>query len=56
MRTAVCPGSFDPVTKGHLDIIKRASGLFDKVIVLVVENPDKNPSFTVKERWNSSKR
>ena len=50
MRTAVCPGSFDPVTKGHLDIIKRATGLFDKVIVLVVINPDKNTTFSVEER------
>ena len=50
MRIAVCPGSFDPVTYGHLDIFKRASKLFDKVIVLVVINPDKHPSFTVEER------
>ena len=50
MRTAVCPGSFDPVTKGHLDIIKRATGLFDKVIVLVVINPDKTTTFSVEER------
>lgn len=50
MRTAVCPGSFDPITYGHLDIIKRAAKLFDKVIVLVVINPDKSPSFTTQER------
>ncbi|MEG2203824.1 MAG: pantetheine-phosphate adenylyltransferase [Oscillospiraceae bacterium] len=50
MRIAVCPGSFDPVTYGHLDIIKRACTLFDKVIVLVVINPDKHPSFTPQER------
>ncbi|MDF3006095.1 MAG: coaD [Oscillospiraceae bacterium] len=50
MRIAVCPGSFDPVTYGHLDIFKRASKLFDKVIVLVVINPDKHPSFSVEER------
>ncbi len=50
MRIAVCPGSFDPITLGHLDIIRRASKLFDKVIVLVVVNPDKNPSFTPEER------
>ena len=41
MRIAVCPGSFDPITKGHLDIITRASKLFDKVIVLVVINAAK---------------
>ncbi len=49
-RIAVCPGSFDPVTNGHLDIIRRASTLFDKIIVLVVANPDKNPAFTPQER------
>ncbi len=50
MRIAVCPGSFDPVTLGHLDIIKRASMLFDKVIVLVALNAGKNPSFSPEER------
>lgn len=50
MRIAVCPGSFDPITLGHLDIIKRASKLFDQVVVLVVINPDKAPSFTPEER------
>lgn len=49
-RVAVCPGSFDPVTLGHLDIISRASKLFDKVIVLVSTNLSKNPSFTLTER------
>lgn len=43
MRTAICPGSFDPVTYGHLDIFKRASKLFDRVIVLVSINPDQAP-------------
>ncbi|WP_294407675.1 pantetheine-phosphate adenylyltransferase [uncultured Ruminococcus sp.] len=51
MRIAVCPGSFDPVTLGHLDIINRASKLFDKVIVLVSFNKSKNTaSFTSRER------
>ncbi len=51
MRIAVCPGSFDPVTLGHLDIIERASSLFDKVIVLVSFNPAKNKAvFSVNER------
>lgn len=51
MRIAVCPGSFDPVTYGHLDIISRASKLFDKVIVLVSYNPSKQTAcFSVKER------
>lgn len=46
----VCPGSFDPVTLGHIDIIARASCLFDEVIALVIVNPAKNPSFTAAER------
>ncbi len=49
-RVAVCPGSFDPVTFGHLDIISRATKLFDKVIVLVSMNLDKHPAFTLTER------
>lgn len=47
---AICPGSFDPVTNGHLDIIRRAANQFDHVVVLVVINPDKIPSFTSEER------
>lgn len=50
MRIAVCPGSFDPVTNGHLDILRRASKLFDKVIVAVSVNADKHASFTFEER------
>lgn len=49
-RIAVCPGSFDPVTVGHVDIFKRASKMFDKVIVLVSVNPNKKPSFSPIER------
>lgn len=49
-RVAVCPGSFDPVTYGHLDIISRATKLFDKVIVLVSANLEKHPVFTLTER------
>ena len=45
-RIAVCPGSFDPITYGHLDIIKRASKLFDEVVVLISVNAAKSPSFT----------
>lgn len=48
--TAICPGSFDPITNGHLDIIKRASKMFDRVIVLVLPNAAKKASFTVEER------
>ena len=49
-KIAVCPGSFDPITFGHLDIIKRASTLFDKVIVLISVNSAKKPSFSLYER------
>ena len=49
-RVAVYPGSFDPVTNGHLDIIERALVVFDKVIVAVLENPEKQPLFHVEER------
>jgi pantetheine-phosphate adenylyltransferase len=47
---AVYPGSFDPVTYGHIDLIKRASGIFEEVVVAVAHNPTKNPIFSVKER------
>ena len=50
MRRAVCPGSFDPVTHGHLDIIGRAAGLFDEVVVAVLVNKSKRSLFTVEER------
>jgi pantetheine-phosphate adenylyltransferase len=47
---AVCPGSFDPVTYGHLDVIHRAAGVFDKVIIAVLKNSSKNPLFSIEER------
>jgi len=50
MKRAVCPGSFDPITFGHLDIIERASNHFDQVIVAVLENRTKSSLFTVPER------
>ena len=50
MATAVYPGSFDPVTRGHLDIIKRAAKINDQLIVAVLINSAKNPLFTVEER------
>lgn len=50
MVTAVYPGSFDPVTNGHLDIINRASRVFDRLIVVVMENPRKNAMFSMDER------
>lgn len=48
--TALYPGTFDPVTLGHVDIIKRAAGLFDRLVVAVADNPEKETLFTVKER------
>jgi len=50
MRTVIYPGSFDPVTNGHLDIIHRAARLFDQVIVAVASNETKQPLFTLQER------
>ena len=50
MSTAIYPGSFDPITLGHLNIIRRASKIFDKVVVCVMVNSSKNPMFTRDER------
>ncbi len=49
-RIALYPGSFDPVTRGHLDILERASLIFDRVVVAVLENPAKSPLFSTAER------
>ncbi|RFU71157.1 pantetheine-phosphate adenylyltransferase [Peribacillus saganii] len=49
-KIAVCPGSFDPITFGHLDIIQRGAKVFDEVYVVVMNNSSKNPLFTVEER------
>lgn len=49
-RRAVCPGSYDPVTAGHLDVIERAAALHDEVVVVVLHNPAKAGTFTVEER------
>ena len=51
-RIAICPGSFDPITNGHLDIISRSSRIFDKLYVVVLNNESKNPLFSVEERMN----
>ncbi|MBP2635444.1 MAG: coaD [Firmicutes bacterium] len=50
MRIGVCPGSFDPVTNGHVDIFYRASKMFDLLLVAVFHNPNKKPLFTMQER------
>lgn len=50
MKIAVYPGSFDPITNGHIDVIERASKIFDKVIIAVGDNPEKKPLFTIQER------
>ena len=50
MRIGVCPGSFDPVTNGHVDIFERGSRLVDKLIIAVSSNPNKNSLFTMEER------
>jgi len=54
--TVVCPGSFDPITMGHLDIITRASKMFDNVIVLVSRNTAKTPLFSAEERMEMIKK
>jgi pantetheine-phosphate adenylyltransferase len=56
VRRAVCPGSFDPVTNGHLDIVERAASLFDEVIVAVGVNPSKKRLFSADERLDMLRR
>ncbi len=56
MKVAVYPGSFDPVTKGHLDIIERAASIFDKVVVVAMVNKKKNATFSLEERCDFLKR
>lgn len=56
MRIAVYPGSFDPVTNGHLDIIIRAADKFDKLVVAVLRNSAKQPTFTIEERMDMLRR
>ena len=50
MTTALCPGSFDPPTNGHIDVIERASRYFETVVVAVIANPSKEPLFTLDQR------
>ncbi|MGE4483591.1 MAG: pantetheine-phosphate adenylyltransferase [Oscillospiraceae bacterium] len=56
MRMAVYPGSFDPITLGHLNIIRRAAKIFDKIYVCVMVNSEKNPMFTIEERMDFIRR
>jgi pantetheine-phosphate adenylyltransferase len=56
MKVAVYPGSFDPLTNGHIDLIERAVRIFDRLIVAVAENPGKSPLFTVDERFEMVKK
>ena len=56
MKIAICPGSFDPVTNGHLDVVRLAASLFDRVIVLVAVNSEKKGLFTVEERCDLLRR
>jgi pantetheine-phosphate adenylyltransferase len=56
VRTAIYPGSFDPITNGHLDLIQRAAKLFDRVIVAVADNETKQPLFTLNERLDLIRR
>ncbi len=56
MKTAICPGTFDPITSGHLDVIARSAPFFDKLIVAVSANPLKNPMFDLAERMDFARR
>ncbi|MDR1692963.1 MAG: pantetheine-phosphate adenylyltransferase [Oscillospiraceae bacterium] len=56
MKTAICPGSFDPVTLGHIDIIERAARIFDNTIVMVMQNSRKTYNFTTEERVSMLRR
>ena len=56
MQTAICPGSFDPITLGHLDVIRRAATMFERVVVCVVANSNKRSFFTLEERQEQVRR
>lgn len=55
MRIAIYPGSFDPITKGHIDIIDRAAKMFDKIVIGIFDNNQKNPLFSMQQRINMIK-
>ena len=52
MKTAVYPGTFDPITYGHIDVIKKSLKIFDRLIVATTDNTDKNYSFSIEDRLN----
>ena len=56
MKTALYPGSFDPITLGHLNIIRRAASIFDKVVVCVMKNSEKHPMFSIEERMELARK
>ena len=56
MTTAIYPGSFDPISLGHLNIIRRAAKIFDRVVVCVMKNREKTPMFTIEERMDMVRR
>lgn len=55
-RSALYPGTFDPITNGHLDLVRRAAGMFDRVVLAIAANPNKAPMFTVDERIDMARR
>jgi pantetheine-phosphate adenylyltransferase len=55
-RKAVYPGTFDPITNGHTDLVRRAAGVFDQVVVAIAANPGKTPMFTLEERVSLARR
>ena len=55
-RRALYPGTFDPITNGHRDLVRRASGIFDQVLVAIASNPGKTPMFTLEERVDMARR
>jgi len=55
-RTAVYPGTFDPITNGHQDLVRRAAGIFDRVIVAIAANPNKTPMFSIEQRVDMARR
>ena len=55
-RNAVYPGTFDPITNGHQDLVRRAAGIFDRVVVAIAANPNKTPMFSLEQRVNQRRR